>query len=162
MGETTSSFFLAIKNKALKKLSYILYVLLLLSFTNCKKIDTRNFSYWQVNQDKFSSNNVRLEQGKAVTVLACSDNGNNFTIYSEYSRINTPGTYAIKQSSSNNPDSISVSFYYKGNCYISMHSGYLVAGSVNGKIQCTLAPTWFSNYYDSKDTVLINGTFNEP
>jgi hypothetical protein len=43
-----------------------------------------------------------------------------------------------------------------------MYSGYLVAASVNGKIQCTLAPTWFSNYYDTKDSVLINGTFNEP
>jgi hypothetical protein len=140
----------------------LLLFIFILSFANCKKKDMRNYSYWQVNQDKFSSNNVRLEQGKAVTVLACSDNGNNFTIYSEYSRIKIPGTYAIKQSSSNNPDSISAGFYYKGKCYISMHSGYLVAGSVNGKIQCTLAPTWFSNYYDTKDSVLINGTFNEP
>jgi hypothetical protein len=111
----------------------LLLFIFLLSFANCKKKDMRNYSYWQVNQDKFSSNNVRLEQGKVVTVLACSDNGNNFTIYSEYSRIKIPGTYAIKQSSSNNPDSISVGFYYKGNCYISMHSGYLVSGSVNGK-----------------------------
>jgi hypothetical protein len=53
-------------------------------------------------------------------------------------------------------------FYYKGKFFIPMHIGYLVTDSINGKIQCTLAPTWFSNYYDTKDSVLINGTFNEP
>ncbi len=146
----------------MKKLSYILYVFLLLPFTNCKKKDTRNFSYWQVNQDKYSSNNVRFDKGKAITVFSCSDIGNNFYFSSIPSHFYFSGIYPFKQSASNNPDSISVAFYYKGNCYIPLHSGYLKTDNINGKIQCTMLPTWYSNYYDSKDTVLINGTFNEP
>jgi hypothetical protein len=140
----------------------LLLFICLLSFANCKKKDNRNYSYWQVNQDKFSSNNVKLDIGKAITVLSCSDNGNNFNFTSLYSHFYTPGIYPLKQSSSYNPDSVGACFYYKGKFFIPMYSGYLVAASVNGKIQCTLAPTWFSNYYDTKDSVLINGTFNEP
>ena len=44
----------------------LLFLILLLPFTNCKKKDTRNYSYWQVNQDKFSTNDVSVEEGKGI------------------------------------------------------------------------------------------------
>jgi hypothetical protein len=140
----------------------LLLFIFLLSFANCKKKDNRNYSYWQVNQDKFSSNNVSVDIGKAIASFSCNDFVNNFTIAFHFSFLPLTGTYPINKSSNQNPDSVILNFYYNGNFYLPKKSGYLNIGSINGKTQCTLPPTWYCNYSNSNDSVLINGTFNEP
>ena len=147
----------------MKKLSYILYVLLLLSFTNCKKKDTRNFSYWQVNQDKFSSNNVNVDIGKAIASIGINEINNSFQITFHFPSFPLSGSFPLAGRYSNaHPDSVTMNFYYKQNFYVPKKSGLLIVNDNNGKSTFVLNTTCFENYYDSKDTVLINGTFNEP
>jgi hypothetical protein len=50
----------------------LLLIICILFFAYCKKKDMRNYSYWQVNQDKFSTNDVSVEEGKRNTSILCS------------------------------------------------------------------------------------------
>lgn len=136
--------------------------LLLFFFTCCKKSDNRQYSYWYVNKDSFSSNNISLDIGKAIAVLQCLDSKNNFTIGFHFPYLPTNGTFPILLGSSHNPDSVNVVFYCNDKYYIPFKDCNLLSSSNNGKSMFTLAPVWYKNYYNPNDSVLIHGTFNEP
>ena len=58
----------------------LLLFICLLSFANCKKKDNRNYSYWQVNQDKFGTNDVSVEEGKGIHQFYAQNLSNRFWI----------------------------------------------------------------------------------
>ena len=145
----------------MKKLSYILYVLLLLSFTNCKKKDTRNFSYWQVNQDKFSTNEVSVGEGKAIHELCATNLSNRFCFSFNLGYFPVSDSFKI-DCSLNAFNWVCFAITYNGIGYVNPRNSYLKAISVNGNPQYQLSPTWFYNENKVSDSVLVQGVFNQP
>jgi hypothetical protein len=141
----------------------LLLIICILFFANCKKKDTRNYSYWQVNQDKFSSNNVSVDIGKAISTVGINEIINSFHITFHFSTLPISGNFPLAGRYSHaHPDSVTLNFYYKENFYVPQKSGLLIVNEKSGKSSFFLNSTCFENYNDAKDTVLITGTFNEP
>ncbi len=147
----------------MKKLSYILYVLLLLPFANCKKKDTRNFSYWQVNQDKFSTNEVSVEEGKARHEINTSNHTNGFQIVFNLGYFPMDGKFVLNDTTSN-PSCVGIDVIYNDTGYLPKPSNnlFLIASDNNNKGSYTIPPVWFYNSYRNTDSVLVQGVFNQP
>lgn len=148
------------KNQTMKR-TLLAAVSIICLCNACKKEDKRQYSYWYVNNDSFKSNNVKKDVGKAIAEINCTDEVNRFAIAFYLSFFPTSGNYPIAKSSSQNPDSVAVGFYYLNNFYIVHKEGILNVVS-NNKFKCELQPTWFVAYDNANDTVLIKGTFSEP
>ena len=133
----------------------------LLSFANCKKKDNRNYSYWQVNQDKFSTNDVSVEEGKGIHQFYAQNLSNRFWITFNL------GYFPVSDSFKIDCSLAAFSWVcfvvnYKGISYINPNKSYLKALSVNGNPQYQLSPTWFYNENKFSDSVLVQGVFNKP
>ncbi len=129
----------------------------------CKK--EKQYCTWTVNGESFSTNEGETSIGKAVSRFSSlnHDNQNYFRIGFNVGYLPTDGQYKIAY---NVPGSIfaGISFYYKGIFYTSspFTENYLVASSNKDKARYSLPSTWFVNYDNHNDSVLIQGTFNEP
>src|ERR1043165_7480533 len=64
-----------------KQLFLSLFILSLL--ISCKKGDNRSYSKWYVGTDSFSTNNVTVEIGKAITIMASHDERYRFGFFFE-------------------------------------------------------------------------------
>lgn len=145
----------------------ITFCLLLFVFASCRKRHENAYSIWIINKDTFSTNDVRLDIGKAIAIFSTNnfENGFGFMFYT-YSANGLPssGTFLITDTTSQNPNYVELGFYYNGHGYTIAEdlSASIVAMEKNGKASCVLSPTWFTNPTNSVDSVLIQGTFNEP
>ena len=141
----------------------LLFLILLLQFTNCKKKDTRNYSYWQVNQDKFSTNDITVEEGKARHEINTSNHTNGFQIVFNLGYFPTDGKYKLDYTSSN-PSCVGVDIIYNDTGYLPKPSNtiFLIASAINNNPCYTLLPVWFYNSYRNTDSVLVQGVFNQP
>ena len=119
------------------------------------------YSYWKVGNDSFKSNNVEKAIGKVVAGIASRGEPNRFTIGFRFGYLPTHGNFPVAKTGIQHPDSVAVSFYYRSNFYISYGSGFLHRDS-GVKFQAILDPTWYVNYDNPLDTVLISGIFREP
>lgn len=121
------------------------------------------YSYWKVGNDSFKSNNVEKAIGKLIVGISCLDRNEsgNFTMVFHFGALPTSGDFPLQKSSSQNPDSAILNFYYKGNFYIPYRLGFLHRDT-GVKFQARLEPTWYVNYDNPLDTVLISGIFREP
>jgi hypothetical protein len=139
----------------------LLLFICLLFFSNCKKKDNRNYSYWQVNQDKFSTNDITVDEGKARHDMYAKNFTNNYSI-----RFNL-GYFPVSDSFKIDCSLAAFSWVcftitYNGIGYINPKKSYLKALSVNGNPQYQLSPTWFYNENKFSDSVLVQGVFNQP
>ena len=128
--------------------------------------DTRQYSYWTVNEDSFKTNDVDEVLGLGMCVLgnAQKNHTNNFSLYFNIGRsLPVYGSFKI-DCSTQNSTFVCMDFVYNGIGYLININGsfYLTAGENNSKAQYKLAPTWFYNEQDPNDSVLIQGVFNEP
>ena len=154
----------------MKKTNYILLITILycLSLTTCKKKNNNQYSTWYVNSEKFSTNKVTVALGKEVARIGNDENDykNNFLIGFNLAYLPTAGSFPIVHRGGNlhSVSTVGIGFYYHGLFYIisDNNDGVLVASAANNKARYTLAPTWFVNYDNSDDSVLIKGVFNEP
>ncbi|RZK73299.1 MAG: hypothetical protein EOO85_17625 [Pedobacter sp.] len=123
------------------------------------------YSTWKVNGIEYSSNNVEAVVGKAVAILA-SHEYNRFDISFSGNYLPQSGNWPIRKLHANlqSPDSVTIYFYEGTKIFKPSfnESTRLRAVEYNGKSQVTLPPTWFVDYYNDTDSVLIEGTFNEP
>jgi hypothetical protein len=135
----------------------------LLSFTNCKKKDNRNFSYWQVNQHKFSTNDITVEEGKARHEINTSNYTNGFQIVFNLGYFPMDGKLVLNDTSSN-PSCVGIDIIYNDTGYLPKPSSsmFLIASAKNNKGSYALQPVWFYNSYRIMDSVLVQGVFNEP
>jgi len=136
-------------------------------FVACKKEESRQYSYWVVNNDSFSTNEVNVTIGKAIALLTSNDKNNRFTISFDISMgesLPSTGQFPIRRGILQHPDSAVVNFYYKSNFYVArkQNASRLVASLPNGKVRYELTPDWFYNYYNLDDSIWIKGIFNEP
>ena len=121
------------------------------------------YSYWKVGNDSFKSNNVGKSIGKLGAVISCEDKNEsgNFTIGFRFGGLPTYGDFPLAKTGIQHPDSVAVSFYYRNNFYKIYGSGFLHRDT-GVKFQARLSPTWYVNYGNPLDTVLISGIFREP
>ena len=145
----------------MKKLSLILVCSSFLLLANCKKKDTRNFSYWQVNQDKFSTNEVSVGEGKAIHELCATNLSNRFCFSFNLGYFPVSDSFKI-DCSLNAFNWVCFAITYNGIGYVNPRNSYLKAISVNGNPQYQLSPTWFYNENKVSDSVLVQGVFNQP
>ncbi len=142
----------------------LIVITIFILLTGCRKKDSPQYSYWRVNTDSFSSNEVNVDRGKARTDLETKtiDNGFGFTFYLNH--LPTFGTFFITNTIIQHPLYVGMDIHYKGNYFNVAQDlrNKIVAKEVNGKAQYLLLNTWFKNYFNSNDSVLVSGTFNEP
>ena len=142
------------------KRKYLTFLPLIL-LTACNKDNKKQYSTWYVNGQEFKSNNVKKDIGKAVSVIACRDEINRFTLTFYFSSLPTSGVFHVIRGKNAHPDSVNFVFYYNNNFYTPYHDGSI--NIINHKkFRAELSPTWYKNYDNPLDTVLISGTFNEP
>lgn len=143
--------------------SFIFLSTTIVLFIQCNKPNP--YSTWKINGQEHSSNKVKATIGKAIAILASSDY-NRFDISFSASYLPKSGDWPLRKSHTNSqrPDSVTIYFYEGTKTFkASIHENTnLKAGEHNGKSQFILPPTWFVDYYNDTDSILIEGTFNEP
>jgi len=162
----------------MRNITFILLALVW-SIASCKpdpapKPDDREppkqYSYWVVNEDSFRTNNVKKNIGLGACAIGNSqdDNNNCFSIrFHVGQELPKTGTFLIVDSTFSGSQNIGYAacdFRYKNVYYYVPYptNSTFTATSVEGKAQYSLPPTWFVNYYNHNDSVLIHGVFNEP
>jgi hypothetical protein len=152
-----------IKINPMKNILFISF-LFTVAIAGCDKKGKNQYSNWTIDGENFSSNNVTTVIGKARMDMGCSD-VNRFGIsFNLGFELPTAGSFAIQHISGQDPDSVSVGFYKGSLFYVISPSsaGIISCSEANKKARYTLTPTWFVNYHNAQDSVLINGEFNEP
>jgi hypothetical protein len=128
----------------------------------------RQYSYWTVNGDSFSTNHVEATIGKARMDLYSENAANLFFISFNFGfELPKNGNFTI--SHLNDPDSanfayVHVSFHYHDSVFLIANNEHAILSAhfANDKAQYILDPTWYVNYENPLDSVLIQGEFNEP
>jgi hypothetical protein len=150
------------------KRSIILFSVLFFFLISCKKESHNQFSYWYVGNDSFSSNNVGVVIEPYGIDLNCNNikNSFGFTFENNY-HLPVSGNFLITDSLTDDPtitNEVGPGFHYMDSFYTVSKSAvsYLHASSVNGKAEFTLDSTWFINYNNPNDSVIIHGIFNQP
>jgi hypothetical protein len=151
----------------MKNLLFIIATLLLLQ--SCKDDvqpePEKQYSYWKVNGENFKSNNISIGIGKVRSGFSSQDLANRFglTFYLPYLPTNEEWPI-VSNNVQQNSNLAELGFWYQGQPYgISIHeNNNLIASKVNNKASYYLEPTWFVNTGNVNDSVLIEGTFNEP
>ncbi|HTO15749.1 MAG TPA: hypothetical protein VLZ83_08255 [Edaphocola sp.] len=146
----------------MKKTLTIISAILL--FNSCKKEKSKQYSYWKIDGIEYKSNNVEIAIGHQIASMGSRDS-DRFDLRYYRPSFPTSGEWLIvKQNLSQNPEWVSMNFYLGNKIYhISPNEiKYLNVTSNNNKVQFNLSSTWFVEYNNPIDSVLIEGTFNEP
>ena len=139
--------------------------------TGCKKDPQKHnrYSEWIFNGQTHRSNNVEAETtsddpkaggGNTIVGLYCHDAGNRFALSFSGDELPITGSWALKYGI----DFKGVSFHVDTMYYrLSPHTtNSLTATEDNGKASYHMPPIWLYRPYDPNDSVLVQGTFNEP
>lgn len=144
------------------------YVLLLTSsflLVACNKDAKKQYSHWKVNGVAYSSNNVEATEAynRPVSSVYCRDK-TRFDISFNIEKLPHSGEFPVRNDNSQSPSIVSVGFCFNTVCYGVKENNIatLKASDINGKAQYALAPTWFVNFNNPDDSLLIEGIFNEP
>ena len=148
----------------------ILILLIILLLFACKKETPKQFSYWKMDEQTYSSNNVTTSIGKAIANVNCHDR-NRFDITFYSFSISHPNSLPdagefllVKDNPTQKANMVLLYLYIDTVSYAPSPSEtkYLKAERVEGKIKYTLPPMWYVNYYNPNDSVFVEGIFNEP
>ncbi len=145
----------------MKKISCLVFCLLFL-WTSCTKNNKAVYSTWYVNSEKFSTNDVRADEGKAVHEIQGNDFNNRFFLTFNLDYFPENGSLPIRCGNTSNPESACLVITYHSIGYLGPHNAFLEASSSKGKVSYTLIPTWFYNEKDVNDSLSISGIFNQP
>ena len=141
----------------------LILLILPIFFFACKKNENNNqYSRWRVNNDSFATNEVSVEQGKAVCIFNSNDltTGFDFTFYTGGFPFGGPITLGCRIHSSS---WTCFDIRYKGVLYMSnKESNYMTPKLVNEKVEYTLDLTWLFNVNNPNDSVLVSGIFCQP
>lgn len=147
----------------MKKIMILAITILLIA---CKKDEPKQYSYWTVNGQEYNSNNVEAVEGqnRPLSILASHDQIR-FDLRFQLGYFPIADSWPLATAATiDQPMLATLGFYLGNKPYIASgnNTNQLGASTHNNKARYTLPPTWFVNYYDSGDSVLISGTFNEP
>lgn len=87
----------------------------------CKKEDDRQYSSWYVNEEPFSTNDVKTDIGKAVAYLETTSISNGFSIKFNTGSLNgglpTSGSFKL-DCSQQNPQWVCMAIFYRDTGYL--------------------------------------------
>ena len=145
--------------------SNVLLLAMLFTAGSCKKDPRKHnrYSTWTVNGRQYRSNNVEVTEEKAVSMLGCRDFENRYRLGFNYDALIMSGNWPLAYKTCWRCFG-GIDFYVDTNFYIlsPYTTNELQASEEDGKASYYLPPTWFHSYYREGDSVLIEGTFNEP
>jgi hypothetical protein len=150
----------------MKELFKITLLFIIVLIVSCNKKEKPNVSTWTVNGETFTGM-AEVSLGKAIAILSSNDIKNRFSItfYQSYpEHLPREGKWPISAGSGQDPNRVYVDFHYNNKVFIISPSKikYLEASTINEKASYTLNPTWYISYDNPADSVLIQGTFNQP
>lgn len=142
----------------------VFFTLVVLAFTQCGK--RKQYTTWKIDGQEFSSNEVEYtSNGRSISKLSLVTGNSRFALEFYLPNLPTQGNYLLARVNALQEQTKCVlSFGFDAKWYrISpTNNSYVEARSNNNKSQIILPPTWYFNNADSQDSVLIEGTFNEP
>jgi hypothetical protein len=128
----------------------------------CKKDEKSQYSYWQVNDDKFSTNDVTRRIGGKESSLRANNASNNFSLsFAGSGWFPPPDSCPVLCGMAVQNWACLVFTYNDIMYYSGRREAWLIASSVDGNASYSLKPTWFYNT-SLADSVLVQGVFNEP
>ena len=141
-------------------------ILLVITLFGCKKVEKKQFSYWKINGQEYSSNNVEANSGKAIAIISSHDSDYRFNLtFYNLSFYPTDRYFFLeRENASQNPSIATLSFFHNNKYYgIDNDTTRLTSSSINGKASYHLPKVWYSHYENGlKDSILIEATINEP
>lgn len=145
----------------MKKVLFFAAVILL--FAKCGK--RKQYSHWKVNGNEYRSNNIEKTVGQGSGgYLSCMDQEARFSLYFDCTCLPVGGDYQIVKDVNSTPGLVEVKICFSSRCYIvSEHEKKMLSSSYqNEKSRYEMPPTWFVNFNNPTDSILVEGTFNEP
>lgn len=140
------------------------FVFVVLVFSQCGK--RKQYSTWKIDGKEYSSNDINFSSnGRSISNLRGSKENTRFALEFFLPNLPKQGDYLIvRENTQQAQNKCVLSFGLNSKWYrISpTNYSYVEARSNNNKSQIVLPPTWYFNNDDSQDSVLIEGTFNEP
>jgi hypothetical protein len=141
-------------------------LIFLLTATGCKKENPtlNRYSVWTVDGRVFQSNNIEVAEGKARSALACRDFENRFNL-------DLTGISDCLRQEAGHSHTMIATVVSQGSMFtltpaftFSLRIQPIGCKPVRmtGEASYYMPPTWFHYYFDRSDSVLIEGTFNEP
>ena len=141
-------------------------LILLIAAIGCKKENPANnrYSTWTVDGQVYQTNDVNVVEEKALSLLSSRDMSKRFKLaFHEQTKLPISGDWPLRYEV--NPGRYPTAGFYVDTMYyipLSKTENSLRASGSKGSASYNLPPTWFYYYYDYSDSVLIEGTFNEP
>jgi hypothetical protein len=140
-------------------------IMVCIGIVSCKK--GKQYSTWNINGEDFSANNVGVFiVDSEFCYLTNNDTNNQFLVgfFNTGSRLPVNGTFKLNTYPAGATPDCDVQFHYKGKTYhpTFTNTGVIHASSINEKASYTLPASWFIPISNLGDSVLIEGTFNEP
>lgn len=142
----------------------VFFILVVFVFSQCGK--RKQSSTWKIDGKEYSSNEIEFHtNGRSISTLRGSKGDTRFSLEFFLPNLPTQGNYLIVRANALQEQYKCVlSFGFNSKWYRIQptNNSYVEARSNNNKSQIVLPPTWYYNNADSQDSVLIEGTFNEP
>lgn len=151
----------------MKKTIFPVLSVICLCNTACKKEDNRQYSTWYVNEDTFTTNDVKTDIGKVVANIQTNNISNGFWLWFNTGSLRggfpTSGSFKL-DCSQQNPQWVCMGIFFKDTGFLSNENNlkYIAASQKNGKAQYILDTTWFYNSYRPNDSIKVHGIFNQP
>ncbi|RQO29912.1 hypothetical protein DBR32_15160 [Taibaiella sp. KBW10] len=158
------------RNKYLIAKAKISVVILTLIFFACRPEKKKQFSNWKIKGTEYSSNNTEVAIGHAIGKLSCSGKNRfsitfySFSFMTANSLPDTDSFLLTRDNLEQDSGKVLLYLYIDTTGYVPPTNSikYLKAERINGKIRYTLPGMWYVNYMNPNDSVLVEGTFNEP
>jgi len=142
----------------------VFFILVVLVFTQCDK--RKQYSTWKIDGKEYSSNDIELStNGRSISNLSLVKGDARFALEFFLPNLPKQGNFLIvRENTQQEQNKCVLSFGFNSKWYRIpiTNNSYVEARSNNNKSQIVLPPTWYYNNNDPQDSVLIEGTFNEP
>lgn len=147
----------------MKRNSFIALVFLLIFTASCKKSENLQYSNWSINNESFSTNDIKVDEGKVRHEIITNNYHIGFQIVFNLGYFPTSGNFKL-DCSLQDPNWVCFNILYRDTGYLPkpINNNYILASINNSKGSYVLQPTWFYNSYRSNDSIKVQGVFNVP
>lgn len=131
----------------------------------CNKEKPKQYSYWKAGNQEYASNNVKLTKGKAISQFFVLDPTERVFLEFFLPGLPSSGQYLIvKDNPLQQDDRCVLGFTINSKWYqvAASEQKYVQAGMSTHGAVIEMPPTWYINHNNPDDSILIEGTFNEP
>jgi hypothetical protein len=139
------------------------FIIIIFLFSSCKKTLSPQYSNWTVNGASFSTNDIKVDEGKARHEIVTNNYHNGFQIIFNLGYFPTNGNFKL-DCSLQDPNWVCFNILFRDTGYLpKVNNSNLINATINNsKGSYVLQPTWFYNSYRTNDSISVQGVFNIP